>query len=127
MVACVADVILSQLVTSAKQPRGSCSTPQTDLMNQLSEGRLDYPSTRTNHGAYSILVHRRRLEERGDGRTEERRRQRQTPKAVPFGTLFYRSLRKICFLLNVANHEVGDHKTSMRSKVVFAVVVVVIA
>ena len=38
MVACVADVILSQLVTSAKQPRGSCSTPQTDLMNQLSEG-----------------------------------------------------------------------------------------
>ena len=73
------------------------------------------------------VLNRRRLEERGDGRTEERRRQRQTPKAVPFGTLFYRSLRKICFLLKVANHEVGDHKTSMRSKVVFAVVVVVIA
>ena len=33
----------------------------------------------------------------GDGRTEERRRQRQTPKAVPFGTLFYRCLCKICF------------------------------
>ena len=39
---------------------------------------------------------------------------------LPFST-------KICFLLNVANHEVGDHKTSMRSKVVFAVVAVVIA
>ena len=44
LVVCVADVILSQLVTSAKQPRGSCSTPQTDIMNQLSEGRLDFPS-----------------------------------------------------------------------------------
>ena len=35
-----------------------------DAPNGLDEGRLDFPSTRTNHGAYSILVHRRRLEER---------------------------------------------------------------
>ena len=46
--------------------------------------------------------------------TEERRTAtatRQTPKAKPFGTFIYRCLRKICFLLNVANYEVDDPKT----------------
>ena len=55
-------------------PRFLFDAPNGPL-NQLSEGRLHFPSTRTNHGAYSILVHSRRPEEQWR-KNEERRRQR---------------------------------------------------